>query len=171
MNIDQAKQEFIQTWGKLGAEWGINRTMAQVHALLLISPEPLSTDEIMDTLKVSRGNANMNLRALLDWGLITRELRPGVRKEHFLAEKNIWEIARVIATQRRKRELDPLMKALERLLIVEETRKGDEQEVKEFKKLVSDILTLGKKGNALLDLVLKLDQASFFSPILKLIKR
>lgn len=171
MNIDQAKHEFIQTWGKLGTEWGINRTMAQVHALLLVSPEPLSTDEIMEQLKISRGNAHMNLKALMDWGLIAKEIRAGVRKEYFSAEKDIWEVARTIATQRRKRELDPLMKALERLLEVEESRKAYEQEAKEFKKLVQDILSLGKKGNALLDLVLKLDQGSFFKPILKLIRK
>jgi DNA-binding transcriptional regulator GbsR (MarR family) len=170
MNIDQAKQEFVQTWGKLGGEWGINRTMAQLHALLLVS-EPLNTDEIMAQLKISRGNAHMNLKALMEWGLISKEIRSGVRSEYFSAEKDVWEVARTIAIQRRKRELDPLMKALERLLEVDESKKGSERETREFKKLVQDILSLGKKSNTLLDLVLKLDQVSFFKPILQLIRR
>jgi DNA-binding transcriptional regulator GbsR (MarR family) len=170
VDVDQAKQEFVQTWGKLGGEWGINRTMAQLHALLLVS-KPLNTDEIMAQLKISRGNAHMNLKALMEWGLISKEIRPGVRSEYFSAEKDVWEVARAIAIQRRKRELDPLMKALERLLEVDESKKGSERETREFKKLVQDILSLGKKGNTLLDLVLKFDQVSFFKPILQLIRK
>lgn len=68
MELVEAKKKFIETWGKLGSEWGINRTMAQVHALLLISPEALTTEDIMETLDISRGNANMNLRELIGWG-------------------------------------------------------------------------------------------------------
>jgi DNA-binding transcriptional regulator GbsR (MarR family) len=113
----------------------------------------------------------MNLKALMEWGLISKEIRSGVRSEYFSAEKDVWEVARTIAIQRRKRELDPLMKALERLLEVDESKKGSERETREFKKLVQDILSLGKKSNTLLDLVLKLDQVSFFKPILQLIRR
>lgn len=168
MKIGEAKQDFIQTWGKLGVEWGINRTMAQVHALLLVSAEPLTTDEVMEGLKISRGNAHTNLKALIDWGLVFKETRPGVRKEFFVAEKDVWEMARAIAQQRRRRELDPMLKHLEGLLVVEEVKGGED--AKEFKKLISDILSVGKKGNALLDLVLKLDQVTFFQPLLKLLK-
>ncbi|MBI3839247.1 MAG: transcriptional regulator [Planctomycetia bacterium] len=171
MNLEQAKRAFIDTWGRLGAEWGINRTMAQVHALLLASREPLSTDQIMAELTISRGNANMNLRALLDWGLIAKELRPGERKEFFRAEKDAWEMARIIATERRKRELDPLIRSLEGLLDLDENKKADKQEAAAFKQLLGDIIQVGRKGMATLDLVLKIDQSSFFKPLLRLVKR
>ena len=88
MEFSEGKQKFIQTWGTLGSSWGISRTMAQVHALLLISPEALTTEEVMEDLKVSRGNANMNLRDLMDWGLISKVLVAGERKEYFVAEKD-----------------------------------------------------------------------------------
>lgn len=171
MNLTQAKRDFIDTWGRLGAEWGINRTMAQVHALLLVSAEPLCTDRIMDDLTISRGNANMNLRALVDWGLVRSESRPGERKEYFRAEKDAWEMARIIATERRKRELDPLIRALEGLLDVEDNKKTDKQEIAAFKQLVEGLVQVGRKGMATLDLVLKIDQSSFFKPLLRLVKR
>ena len=73
MNLEEAKNKFIQSWGTLGSQWGINRTMSQIHALLLVSAEPLSAEDVMEQLNISRGNANMNLRALMDWGLVTKE--------------------------------------------------------------------------------------------------
>ena len=94
MEFNEAKAQFIQTWGKLGSEWGINRTMAQVHAILLISPKAMSAEEIMAELSISRGNANMNIRDLINWNLVHKKLVPGDRKEYFTAEKDIWEVAR-----------------------------------------------------------------------------
>ena len=170
MKIDDAKKEFVHTWGKLGAEWGINRTMAQIHALLLMSPAALTTDEIMADLQISRGNANMNLRELIGWGLVTRELRPGERKEYFAALKDMWEVAQRIATQRRRRELDPMMRSLEGIMAGLESSGGTD-ETKHFRKLLSDILALGKKSSSILDLVLKLDQTAFFKPLVSMFKR
>ncbi|MCB0678111.1 MAG: transcriptional regulator, partial [Saprospiraceae bacterium] len=112
MDLREGKEKFIQSWGALGSSWGVNRTMAQIHALLLISPEALSADEIMEDLMVSRGNANMNLRALIDWGLVYKELKPGERKEFFRAEKDMWEVVKKIITQRKKKELEPMLKVL-----------------------------------------------------------
>ena len=83
MHFEEAKKQFVQSWGTFGSDWGINKAMAQVHALLLISPKPLCTDEIMEELKISRGNANMTLRSLLDWGIIYKVIKPGERKEYF----------------------------------------------------------------------------------------
>jgi len=80
MELVEAKQKFIEAWGKLGSEWGINRTMAQVHALLLVTPGALTTEEIMEALSISRGNVNMTVRDLINWGLVEKELRPGERK-------------------------------------------------------------------------------------------
>ena len=83
MKFEEAKNEFIQSWGKLGSSWGINKAMAQIHALLIISPEGLCTEDIMHELKISRGNASMNLRALMEWGIVEKELRKG-RTERIL---------------------------------------------------------------------------------------
>ena len=171
MKLDEAKNRFVQIWGTVGVEWGINRTMAQVHALLLANTEALTTEDVMERLSVSRGNANMNLRELLNWGLIYRENRPGERKEYFIAEKDIWEVAQRIAAQRRKRELDPMMKMLEQL-IKETSSSGEKSKDSDgFKKVLSDIHTLGKRCSSLLDMVLKLDQSSFFKPLVTFFRR
>ena len=87
MKITEARQQFISSWGAFGTHWGINRTMAQVHALLLISDKNLSTDDIMAGLSISRGNANMNIRELMNWNLVRKVIAPGDRKEYFAAEK------------------------------------------------------------------------------------
>lgn len=170
MDLADAKKTFIQAWGTLGAEWGINRTMAQIHALLLSSAAPLDTDEIMARLQISRGNANTNLRSLVDWGLVTRELRPGVRREFFTAEKDAWQISRAIAIQRRRRELDPLLKVLEATQEIT-AESGPPEEVAEFRELLQGFHALGSRAATLLDLVLKLDQNAFFRPLLTLLQR
>ena len=102
MELKEAQNAFIQHWAQLGSSWGINKTMAQIHALLLISQGALSTEEIMDRLKISRGNANMNTRALQDWGLVYKEHHIGERKEFFRAEKDTNKVARSIARERRR---------------------------------------------------------------------
>ena len=108
MKLIESKEKFINAWGTLGTSWGINRTMAQVHALLLISPDVLSAEDIMEALTISRGNANMNVRTLIDWGLVFKETRAGERKEFFYAEKDIWIVFKQIAKERRKREFGKL---------------------------------------------------------------
>ena len=96
----------------MGSAWGINRTMAQIHALLLITDRALSTDEIMDDLKISRGNANMNLRDLAGWGLIRSVIRKGERKEYFEAEKDVWRMFCTIVRERKRREIRPAINVL-----------------------------------------------------------
>ncbi|WP_299210040.1 MarR family transcriptional regulator [uncultured Dokdonia sp.] len=113
MKFTEAKSKFIQTWGALGSQWGINKTMAQIHALLMISPEPLSMEDIMEELQISRGNTSMNLRALMDWGIVFKEYKPGERKEFFTAEGNIDELARKIAKERSRREIKPTLRVLQ----------------------------------------------------------
>ena len=89
MTLKEGKDKFIQSWGTLGSNWGINRTMAQIHALLLVSPEPLCAEDIRQELHISMGNANMNLRALIDWGLVYKKLKSGERKEFFVYSTSI----------------------------------------------------------------------------------
>ena len=105
--LAQVREDFISQWGAMGGAWGINRTMAQIHALLLVTEEPLSTDDVMDRLQISRGNAHGNLRELVSWGLLRSVMIRGERKEYFEAEKDIWTIFCIIARERKRREIDP----------------------------------------------------------------
>ncbi len=168
MELNEAKQKFIEAWGKLGSEWGINRTMAQIHALLLISPEALTTEEIMETLSISRGNANMTLRDLIGWGLIEKQHRAGERKEYFYADKDTWNIARQVAKERRKRELDPVLKVLDEISKVE----GDPKDpaFATFHKSVTDINKLAKNVDITLDTMLKAEESWFWGSIFKMFK-
>ena len=110
--LGAARDEFVSQWGAMGSAWGINRTMAQIHALLLVSNRPLSTDEIMEDLRISRGNANMNLRDLAGWGLIRSVIRKGERKEYFEAEKDVWKMFCTIVRERKRREIRPAISVL-----------------------------------------------------------
>ena len=168
MELAAAKLKFIEAWGKLGSEWGINRTMAQVHALLLISPEALTTEEIMESLSISRGNANMTLRDLIGWGLIEKQHKAGERKEYFFADKDVWNIARQVAKERKKRELEPVLKVLNELSSVQ----GDEKDVefKTFKKSITDINKLAVNVDKTLETMLKAEENWFWGSILKVFK-
>ena len=168
VELTEARQKFIEAWGKLGSEWGINRTMAQVHALLLISPEALTTEEIMESLSISRGNANMTVRDLINWGLVEKQHKPGERKEYFFADKDVWNIARQVAKERRKRELDPVIKILDELSKV----KGDAKDpaFKTFNKSVTDINKLAKNVDKTLETMIKADENWFWGSVLKIFK-
>ena len=111
--LAEARDAFVTEWGAIGSVWGINRTMAQIHALLITTPRPLTTDEIMEDLKISRGNAHGNLRELVSWGLIRNVIRKGERKEYFEAEKDVWRMFCIIMRERSRRELRPAMSVLQ----------------------------------------------------------
>lgn len=166
MNLSEGKEKFIQSWGALGSSWGINRTMAQIHALLLISPQALCAEDIMEALKISRGNANMNIRALMDWGLVYKELRSGERREFFIAEKDMWDVVRKIIIQRKKKELEPMLKVLEELANVE----GNGTEVETFTRVIQDIRLFSTKADATLDTLVKADSNWFVGTFLKMIR-
>lgn len=166
MNLDQAKYRFIQEWGVLGSSWGINRAMAQIQALLLLSPESLTTDEIMEALKMSRGNVNMNLRALIDWGLAFKEYKPGERKEFFYTEKDVWKMTKQVAKERRKREILPVKEMLEDISLLEI---GDSKDGLEFKKVTSEMKSFIDKMDAVLVKVSKGEKNWFMKIMMKLI--
>ncbi len=109
---ETSRDEFVSHWGAIGSQWGISRTMAQVHALLMTAPEPMYTDEIMERLQISRGNANTNLRELVGWGLVRSVVKKGERREYFEAEKDVWKMFITIAKERKRRELDPALEVL-----------------------------------------------------------
>lgn len=113
--LRHAREQFIQAWGQMGPSWGISRTMAEAHALLYIHARPLNTDEVMDALQISRGNASMTLRALVEWGLVSRVHKRGDRKEYFEAEQDAWSMARTIIRERLRREILPLLATLHEL--------------------------------------------------------
>ncbi len=103
---------FVSFWGEMASRWGINRTMAQIHALLYASEEPLDTDQIMEALEISRGNANMNLRSLIDWRLVHKVQKQGSRKVYYRAEKDVWHITGQIIRRRERQEIEPVMEQL-----------------------------------------------------------
>ncbi len=168
MEFEASKEKFIQTWGVLGGSWGINRTMAQIHALLLVSHIALSAEEIMDDLQISRGNANQNIRDLIDWGLVYREYKAGERKEFFTAEKDIWAVAKQIVKERRKREIEPVRKILTELKNTS-TSKNSEAE-KHFVKMIGNIEdVVGKMDNSV-DKLIKLDESAIVGTLFKIFK-
>jgi DNA-binding transcriptional regulator GbsR (MarR family) len=103
---------FIRRWGEMGATWGINRTMAEIHALLYVTGQPLCTDDVMERLHISRGNASMSLRALCDWGIIRRLHKRGERREYFESLGDVWEMFSLIAAERKRREMDPVLETI-----------------------------------------------------------
>jgi len=168
MNYEEAKEKFLQTWGTLGSSWGISRTMAQVHALLLISPESLCTEDIMKELQISRGNANMNLRDLIDWGLIFRELKAGERKEFFRAEKDIWKVAKQIIKERRKREIEPVLQIMEDLKTME--LEPNNKKHLALLETVNHIEGVVEKADFALEKAIKLDENALVGALFKLFK-
>ena len=168
MKLSEAKQQFISSWGAFGTQWGINRTMAQIHALLLVSVNPLTQDDIMEELSISRGNVNMNIRDLIGWGLVDRVIISGERKEYFTAEKDIWKVATQIIKERKKRELDPMIKLLSQLENIDADKK--DKEVQQFTQIVGSIKKLGLQADKTLDLMIKADENWFTGSILKMFK-
>jgi len=168
MKLPEAKQQFISSWGAFGTHWGINRTMAQIHALLLVSPDSLTQDDIMEELNISRGNTNMNIRELINWGLVERVILTGERKEYFTAEKDIWKVVKQIVKERKKRELEPMMQLLDKLEDVEGDKK--DKKVKTFVDTVSSIKRLGLQADKTLDVMIKAEENWFVNSLMKIFK-
>ena len=168
MKLNEAKLQFIASWGAFGTHWGINRTMAQIHALLMVSPDPLTQDDLMNELNISRGNVNMNIRELIDWGLVDRVIIPGERKEYFSAEKDIWKVATQIVKERKKRELNPLLKLLDQLEEVEGDKK--DKHVKQFTETVHSIKRFGQQADKMLEVLVKSDENWFLGSLMKIFK-
>jgi DNA-binding transcriptional regulator GbsR (MarR family) len=108
-----ARRQFVDLWGQMSLHWGINRTMAMIHALLMVAHEPLTAEQIMTELSISRGNASMNLRELINWGIVRRTNLPRDRRDFYAADSDVWTTFQIILRERKKRELDPLVTRLE----------------------------------------------------------
>jgi DNA-binding transcriptional regulator GbsR (MarR family) len=145
-NLERAQEQFILEWGRMSSSWGINRTMAQIHALLFVSGVPLEVNEIMDRLQISRGNASMNLRELIDWGIIRRFRQPGDRKDVYLSDTDPYQMFVRVVRERKRRELDPTADAIREVLTV--LPQDDESE---------DVITLRSRLTALLEIFQLID--------------
>ena len=113
-----AQDLFIRRWGEMGQTWGINRTMAEIHALCYIVGLPQCTDDVMERLHISRGNASMSLRALCDWGIIRRLHKRGERREYFESLSDVWEMFSIIAAERKRREMDPVLETIKQCQVM-----------------------------------------------------
>ncbi len=155
MDFTKKKREFIAAWGILGQQWGINKAMSQIHALLLISTKPMTMVEIMDELQMSRGNVSMNLRSLMDWGLVEKTSISGERKEYFKALKDVMAMTKRIAIERRKREVEPTLKLLKDASEIEATS----PEEQEFVTITSQLAMLTQQLDAILVMFAGSDEA------------
>lgn len=167
MTLTEAKIKFINSWGNFGSQWGINKTMGQIHGLLLVSDKVLSAEDIMEHLQISRGNANMNIRGLMDWGLVYKETVIGERKEFFIAEKDIWTVAKRVVKVRQEKELVPMLRLLEELnngKIESNDSKGEEV----FKQTIKDIKKFATQADSMLTRVQSANENWFWKSLIKL---
>lgn len=165
MEFTEAKQEFVKKWGDFAVTWGVNKTLGQIHGLLLVSNKPLASEEIKNHLSISSGSVNMNLRALLEWELIYKTKITENRKEYFEAEKNIWKVFCQIVHQRKRKELDPMIEILIKMTEVE----GTCDESKEFCKVVKDLSLFSSKAEVALSNIIKSEPNFLVSAYMKML--
>ena len=116
MKLNPVTEKFILHWGEMGSQWGVNRTMSQIHALLFIIGKPLNAEEITETLGVARSNVSNSIKELQHWGLVQKVSILGDRRDHFTTSTDVWELARIIVVERQKRELEPTVQFLQELM-------------------------------------------------------
>ena len=167
MEYQEAKEKFISTWGSLGTLWGINKAMAQIQSLLFISTKALSMEEIMEELKISRGNTSTNLRQLMDWGIVSKELIPGERKEFFTTEKDVQELTRIIAKERSRREIKPVIKVLKDVSTIKE---DGTPKTKELIKQTKALQDLTENADLMINNLVDKNQNWITKSLLKLLK-
>ena len=141
MSLPPVEQKFILHWGEMGTRWGINRTVAQVHALLFLSPKPLHAEEIAHTLAVARSNVSTSLRELQGWGIVRVVHVLGDRRDHFESVKDVWEIFRIVAQERKRREIDPTLRVLQECVTELKPSRAGSAYVRERLEEMLDFLT------------------------------
>jgi DNA-binding transcriptional regulator GbsR (MarR family) len=112
VRLDEVEQQFVELWGDMSSWWGVSRTMAEIHGLLYITGEALSAEDIQQRLGISRGNVSMNIRTLVEWGLVRRVRKRGDRRDYFESLTDVWEMFTLLAAQRKRREIDPVLRTL-----------------------------------------------------------
>lgn len=164
--LAQARHEFVTQWGVLGSAWGINRTMAMLHAWLLTSGAPQSTDAAMEALQVSRGSANTNLRDLVTWGLVRRVVEPGDRRDYYVAEKDVWRIFCTVVRERKRREVDPALAVLR--ACAQQTASLATAEAREFHAVITSIGEFVEMAARVMDKVAGSERSRIVPRVLKL---
>ena len=130
------QERFVVTWGEMGAKWGINRTVAQIHALLFLSPRPLPAEDIAATLGVARSNVSTSLKELQGWGIVKLTHVLGDKRDHFESMSDVWEMFRIVLDERKKREVDPTMRLLHECIVdAEKDKTADEFTQKRLREL------------------------------------
>ena len=127
MTLSTVQQKFVLHWGEMGTRWGINRTVAQIHALLFISQKPLNAEDIVQVLGVARSNVSNSLKELQGWGIVKRVHVMGDSRDHFESMKDVWEMFRVVLDERKKREIDPTERMLHEFLAEAEADKETDE--------------------------------------------
>ncbi|MGF1677759.1 MAG: GbsR/MarR family transcriptional regulator [Candidatus Methylacidiphilales bacterium] len=166
--LQEARDEFIAQWGAMGNAWGINRTMAQIHALLMVSPRALSTDQIMEELQISRGNAHGNLRDLTGWGLVRSVIQKGERKEYFEAEKDVWKMFCTIVRERKRREVEPVLAVLKECQ--DRTHGLEGVEAREFTRMLKELADFVGTADKVMDKVSRSQESQLMPVALKLLQ-
>ncbi|HEY3663372.1 MAG TPA: MarR family transcriptional regulator [Chthoniobacterales bacterium] len=145
-SLEPLAQQFVLHWGEMGTRWGINRTVAQIHALLMISDRPLRADEIAETLSVARSNVSTSLRELQNWGIVRLVHQAGDRRDHFESMQDVFEMFRVIARERKKREVEPTVRVLREFIEGSSGRKASERATRER---LQELLSFFELGTAI----------------------
>ena len=166
MEFSEAKKRFISSWGELGCTWGICKTMGQIHALLLISPEPMCSDQIKEELDISSGNTNMNLRALIDWGIIYRKSKPGDRKDYYIAEKDLWKVFKKTLLKRKQKELNPMIELTKAL----SDTNADCDRSREFVRVVQNIQMISTAADKSLDKLLSCESNLLLNTVVRVMR-
>lgn len=162
-----ARDEFVAQWGAISSSWGINRTMAQIHALLLVSSQAMCTDQIMEQLAISRGNAHSNLKELVNWGIVKSVYQKGDRKEYFEAEKDVWRMFCTITRERKRREIDPALDVLRKC--ADKTEAMDCPECKVFHDQMKQLTEFVEMISSLMDKLSGADENKAIPLALKLL--
>ncbi len=153
MQLSEAKEKFISSWSQLSTQWGISKTMAEIHALFLVVDQELCTDDVMDKLNISRGNANINIRELIEWGLIHKVDNKKGRKDYFVAEKDTIQMIKQIIKIRKRNELEPAIKSLNEIISLE----SKENENSDFVNLVKELEFFSIKADQLFEKLVNSD--------------
>src|SRR5258707_7880990 len=141
-SLTPVAQKFVLHWGEMGTRWGINRTVAQVHALLFLSPHPLPADEIAEPLSVARSNVSTSLRELQGWDIVSLVHVLGDRRDHFQTTKDVWEIFRTVSEERKRREIDPTLRVLTECVQELKTAPAGDAYTRERLESMLDFLTI-----------------------------
>ncbi|MEE9374006.1 MAG: transcriptional regulator [Saprospiraceae bacterium] len=165
MQLEKAQEKFVSEWGRLSCNWGVNKAMGQIHAFLLISANALTCDNIMETLEMSRGNVNMNVKNLIHWGLVKKGCRKGCRKDYYTAEKDLWKVFQLIISHRKRKELDPLLDLVKEMAFLE----ANCEKSAEFCKVLKELEMFSTKADNALKLLLKTESNWLTKPLSRMI--